>query len=429
MEKLNLPGPKAKEIIEEDEKFVSSSYGRPHPTAIEYGKGSWVWDVDGNKFLDFSTGISVCNTGHCHPEIVRTIQEQSELLIHMSNSDFRYPSLVRLAKKLVEITPGDSNKRVFFCNSGAESVEAAIKLARWATKRQLILAFYGAFHGRTYGAMSLTASKEVQRERFGPLLPGVIHIPFPDTYRNPDFDCVKYLEEVVFKTIAPPNDVAALFAEPIQGEGGYIIPPPDFFQELKKLLDKYGILFVDDEVQAGMGRTGKMFAIEHWGIIPDIICVAKGIASGMPIGATVAHRNIMNWPQGAHASTFGGNPISCEAALTTIKLLETELIENANNMGDYFLQELRKLSTEYTFIGDVRGKGLMLACEIVKDRDTKEPDPELRDKIIHECCLRGLLILGCGTSVIRFMSPLTVNKEEVDFALGVFEDSLKAIKR
>ncbi len=437
MEKLNLPGPKAKEIIEEDEKFVSSSYGRPHPTAIEYGKGSWVWDVDGNKFLDFSTGISVCNTGHCHPEIVRTIQEQSELLIHMSNSDFRYPSLVRLAKKLAEITPGDSNKRVFFCNSGAESVEAALKLARWFTKRKLVLAFYGAFHGRTYGAMSLTASKEVQREGFEPLVPGITHIPYPYCYRCPfnltypecDFACIHHIEDTIFKTTTPPSQVAALFAEPIQGEGGYVIPPPDFFQELKKLLDKYGILFVDDEVQAGMGRTGKMFAIEHWGIIPDIVCVAKGIASGMPIGATVARRDIMNWPQGAHASTFGGNPISCEAALTTIKLLETELIENVHNMGDYFLKELQKLSTEYTFIGDVRGKGLMLACEIVKDRDTKEPDPELRDKIIHECCLRGLLILGCGASVIRFMSPLTVNKEEVDFALGVFDDSLKAVKK
>ena len=437
MEKLNLPGPNAKEIIEEDEKLVSSSYGRPHPTVIKYGKGSWVWDVDNNKFLDFSAGIAVCSTGHCHSEVVRAIQEQAELLLHMSNSDFRYPSLVHLAKKLAEITPGNHSKRVFFCNSGAESVESALKLVRWFTKRKLILAFYGAFHGRTYGAMSLTASKEVQREGFEPLVPGITHIPYPYCYRCPfnltypkcDFACIHYIEDTIFKTTTPPSQVAALFAEPIQGEGGYIIPPPDYFQKLKKLLDKHNILFVDDEVQTGMGRTGKMFAIEHWGVIPDIICVAKGIASGMPIGATVAHRNIMSWPEGAHASTFGGNPVSCEAALATINLLETELIENTRNMGGYFLKELKGLSNDYTFIGDVRGKGLMLACEIVKNKGTKEPDPELKDKIIHECCLRGLLLLGCGTSVIRFIPPLIVNKEEVDFALEVFNDSLKAVKK
>ncbi len=438
MDKLNLPGIKAKKIIEEDKQFVSSSYGRPHPIVIDRGKGSWVWDVDDNKFLDFSTGISVCNTGHCHPEVVRAIQEQAELLLHMSNSDFRYPSVVKLAKKLAEITPGDSNKRVFFGNSGAEAVEAAIKLVRWYTKRKRILAFYGAFHGRTYGAMSLTASKEGQRKGFGPLVPGITHIPYPycyrcqfnQTYPKCNFACIRYIEDTLFKTTTPPSEVAALFAEPIQGEGGYIVPPPDYFQELKKLLDKYGILFVADEVQAGMGRTGKMFSIEYWeGIIPDVICIAKGLASGMPIGAIIANRDVMSWPEGTHASTFGGNPVSCEAALATIKLLEDELLENTCNMGNYLIEKLKKLSNDYDFIGDVRGRGLMIACEIIKDENTKEPNPVLRDEIINECCLRGLLVLGCGKSSIRFIPSLTVNKEEIDLAIEIVSDSLKTIKK
>jgi 4-aminobutyrate aminotransferase len=437
MKKFNLPGPKSRQLIEEDTKFISSSYGRPHDTVIERGEGSFVWDVDGNKFLDFSTGIAVCSTGHCHPEVVRAIQEQSELLLHMSSSDYRYPSLINLAKKLAEITPGNPDKRTFFCNSGAESIEAAFKLARWSTKRKLVLAYYGAFHGRTYGALSLTASKSVQRDGFDPLVPGVVHILYPYCYRCGfnlsypacEFACIKYIEDVIFKTIAPAGQVAALFAEPIQGENGYIIPPDGYFQELKKLLDKYGILFVDDEVQSGMGRTGKMFAIEHWDTVPDIVCIAKGIASGMPIGATVTRRSLMNWPQGAHASTFGGNPVSCESALTTIKLLEDGLIENAKNMGNYFLGELKKLADKYSLIGDVRGKGLMLACEIVKDRNTKEKAPKEMDKIINECCLRGLLILGCGTNSVRFMPPLTVNKEEIDLAIQIFEESLKEVEK
>ncbi|MBI4722170.1 MAG: acetyl ornithine aminotransferase family protein [Candidatus Stahlbacteria bacterium] len=437
MERLNLPGPKSKLLIEEDTKFISPSYGRPHNIAIERGEGVWVWDVDGNKFMDFTTGIAVCSTGHCHPEVVRALQEQAELLLHMSSSDFRYPSLIKLAKKLAEITPGNPHKRTFFCNSGAESIEAAIKLARWTTKRKLLLAYFGAFHGRTYGAMSLTASKSIQRDGFEPLVPGVIHIPYPYCYRcifnltYPDcnFNCIKYIENVIFKTIAPPTQVAACFAEPIQGEGGYIVPPDGYFQELKKLLDKYEILFVDDEVQAGMGRTGKMFAIEHWEVIPDIICIAKGIASGMPIGVTVARKGLMEWPQGAHASTFGGNPVSCEAAMATIKLLEDELMENAKNMGNYLLEELHKLADKHSLIGDIRGKGLMVACELVLDKKTKEKAKKETSKIIDECCVQGLLLLSCGENGIRFMPPLTIKKEELDLALQIFDDALKEVEK
>jgi 4-aminobutyrate aminotransferase len=436
MKKLSLPGPKAKKIMEEDSKLISSSYMRPHDTVIDHGKGVRVWDVDGNEFLDFSAGIAVCSTGHCHPDVVQAIQKQAGVLIHMSNSDFRYESLIRLASKLAEVTPGSPDKRVFFGNSGAEAVEAALKLARFSTGRKLVLAYYGAFHGRTYGAMSLTASKWRQREGFDPLVPGVTHVPYPYCYRCPlnlthpqcEFACIKYIEKVVFETVAPPSQVAAMFIEPIQGEGGYIVPPPGYLKELKKLLEKHGILFVDDEVQAGMGRTGKMFAIEHSDIVPDIVCIAKGIASGMPIGAIVAGPNIMNWPPGSHASTFGGNPISCEAALATIRLLENEYIENARKIGDYFIEKLTELASVNPFIGDVRGKGLMIACEIVKDKDTKEKAPDEMNAIINECSVRGLLLLGCGQNSVRFIPPLLVNKDEIDLAFDIFVDSLKTIE-
>ncbi|MDI6840899.1 MAG: acetyl ornithine aminotransferase family protein [bacterium] len=437
MEKLNIPGPKAKEIVEEDKKFISSSCTRAYPAVIERGKGMWVWDVDGNKLLDFSSGIAVVTTGHCHSEVVRAIEEQAELLLHMSGTDFYYPNQVKLAKKLAEITPGGPNKRTFFCNSGAESIEAALKVVRWATKRKLIISFYGSFHGRTYGGMSLTASKAIQREYFEPLVPGITHVPYAYCYRcifnltypKCDFACVKYIEDVVFKTTTPPTQVAALFAEPIQGESGYVVPPDGYFQRLKSLLDKYGILFVDDEVQSGMGRTGKMFAIEHWGVIPDVVCIAKGVASGMPLGAIVTRRSMMDWPPGTHASTFGGNPLSCEAALVTIRLLEQELIKNTENMGKYLLTELNKIAKNQPMIGDVRGKGLMVACEIVRDKETKEKAKEERDKIVYECFRRGLLLLGCGENVVRFAPPLIVSKQEIELALQIFEDSLKEVKK
>jgi len=435
MDKLNLPGPKAKEILKEDEKYISSSYTRPYPAVIQKGKGVHVWDVDGNKFMDFSTGIAVCSTGHCHSDVVIAIEEQAETLIHMSGTDFYYPMQVRLAEKLAEITPGAKNKRTFFCNSGAEANEAALKLARWKTERMTVLSYINSFHGRTYGAMSLTASKTVQRKGFGPFVPGIIHIFYPYCYRctinlsypSCNFACIDYIEDVVFKRMVAPEEVAALFAESIQGEGGYIIPPDGYFQRLKELLDKYDILFVDDEVQSGMGRTGKMFAIEHWEVIPEIVCVAKGIASGMPLGATVARRGLMDWAPGAHASTFGGNPVSCAAALATIKLLEDKLVENAKEMGEYCMPKLKELMTKYQFIGDVRGKGLMIGIEIVKDRKTKEKDKKKRDRIITECFKRGLLILGCGDNVVRFMPPLIVEREHIDRAVEIFEDVLKEV--
>ncbi|HID94067.1 MAG TPA: acetyl ornithine aminotransferase family protein [bacterium (Candidatus Stahlbacteria)] len=436
MNKLNLPGPKAREVLKDDERYISPSYTRPYPAVIQKGKGMHVWDVDGNEFLDFAAGIAVCATGHCHSDVVRAIEEQAEDLIHMSGTDFYYPIQVRLAEKLAEITPGAKNKRVFFCNSGAEAVEAALKLVRWKTKRMTVLAFINSFHGRTYGAMSLTASKAVQRNGFGPLLSGIIHIFYPYCYRCPinlscpscNFACIDCIEDVVFHKMVPPEEVAALFAEPIQGEGGYIIPPDGYFQKLKELLNKYDILLVDDEVQSGMGRTGRMFAIEHWETIPDIVCVAKGIASGMPLGATVARRGLMDWGPGTHASTFGGNPVSCAAALATISLLENGLVENAKEMGEYFMPKLKELMTKYQFIGDVRGKGLMIGIEIVKDKKTKEKDKKRRDRIIMECFRHGLLILGCGDNVVRFMPPLIVEKKHIDKAVEIFEDVLKEVE-
>jgi len=360
---------------------------------------------------------------------------QAETLIHMSGTDFYYPMQVKLAEKLAEITPGAKNKRTFFGNSGAEAIEAALKLARWKTGRMTVLSYINSFHGRTYGAMSLTASKTVQRKGFGPFVPGIIHIFYPYCYRCPinlsylscNFACIDYIEYVVFKRMVDSEEVAALFAEPIQGEGGYIIPPDGYFQRLKELLDKYGILFVDDEIQSGMGRTGRMFAIEHWETIPDIVCVAKGIASGMPLGAAVARRGLMDWAPGAHASTFGGNPVSCAAALATIRLLEDRLVENAKEMGKYCMPKLEELMAKYHFIGDVRGKGLMIGIEIVKDKKTKEKDKKKRDKIIMECFKRGLLILGCGDNVVRFMPPLIVGKKHIDKAMEIFEDALKEV--
>ncbi|MFA5031744.1 MAG: acetyl ornithine aminotransferase family protein [bacterium] len=437
MKKLNIPGPKAKEVLIDDEKFISP-YGRPsYKAVIEKGKGVWVWDVDGNKLLDFSSGIAVCSTGHCHPEVVRAIEEQAETLLHISETDFYCAINVTLAKKLSQITPGKFDKRIFFSNSGAESIEAAMKLARWSTKRQMFLAFYSSFHGRTYGAMSLTSSKKTQREGFGPLVPGVVHVHYPYCYRCPfnlkypecDFSCIKYIEDEVLKRVAPPHDVAAMFVEPIQGEGGYIVPPDGYLKKLKALLEKHGILYVDDEVQAGIGRTGKMFAIEHWGIIPDIICSAKALASGMPIGVTISKREIMDWPKGAHASTFGGNPVSCAAALATLKLMEDSLVENARVMGEYFMTELKKLEKQHRMIGDVRGKGLMLACELVRDRTTKEKAIEETDKVLEKCFEYGLMVLSCGENTIRFIPPLIVTKEEIDIALDIFSTVLKEIEK
>ena len=429
--RTELPGPAARRLIESDHRVTSPSYTRFYPLAVRRGLGCMIEDVDGNRFLDFTAGIAVCATGHCHPRIVEAIGRQASQLLHMSGSDFYYGPQCELAKKLAEIAPGHGPKRVFFTNSGAEAVEAAFKLARYHTGRQHVIAFYGAFHGRTMGALSLTSSKAVQRGGFAPFVPGVTHVDYPNCYRcplaEPDKSCcldsLNQIETIFHRTV-PPDQVAAIFVEPIQGEGGYIVPPPEFHRELKALAERHGILYVADEVQSGMGRTGKMFACEHWGIEPDILCLAKGIASGMPLGAIVARSEVMNWPRGSHGSTFGGNPVSCAAALETIALLEEGLIENAARVGDELMQRLLHLWPRHPSIGQVRGKGLMIGVELVRDRHTKEPAPELRDAVVQACFQKGLLLLGCGPSAVRFSPPLVVTAEEVQTAVDIFESAL-----
>ncbi len=428
----DLPGERAREVLVEDDRYISKSYTRGYPLVVKQAKGVRLEDEDGNLFLDFTSGIAVCNTGHCHPEVVQAIKDQADKLIHMSGTDFYYRPQADLAEKLAHITPGPPDKRVFFCNSGAESIEAALKLARYHTKRQRIIAFLGAFHGRTMGALSLTASKAVQEKGFAPLVPGVTHVPYGYCYRCPynltpdscDTFCVKWIEEDLFKRVIPPEEVAAIFVEPIQGEGGYIIPPVDFHRKLRALCDRYGILYVADEVQTGMGRTGKMFALEHFGIEPDIITLAKGIASGMPLGAMVSKSTVMNWIPGSHASTFGGNPVSCAAALKTIELLKGGLVENARVMGAYLKSRLETLQERFELIGDVRGLGLMVGVELVRDRERKTKAIEERSTIIQKCFERGLLLLGCGENTIRMIPPLVVTRDEIDRALSIFEEVL-----
>jgi len=425
-----LPGPEAKKVLEKDKLYISQSYTRAYPLVVKRAEGVWVEDVDSNRFLDFTSGIAVCNTGHCHPSIVAAIQSQAGQLIHMSGTDFYYEAQSLLAEKLAGITPGVNEKRVFFGNSGAEAIEAALKLARYHTKRSRIIAFLGAFHGRTMGALSLTASKALQEKGFFPLVPGITHVPYAYCYRCPAHSaypgcgcaCVEWIREDLFKRSLPPDEVAAIFVEPIQGEGGYIVPPPEFHQKLFRLARDFGILFVVDEVQTGMGRTGKMLGIEHWGLVPDIIALAKGIASGMPLGAMVSQSEVMTWIPGSHASTFGGNPVSCQAALATIELLQGGLIRNAASMGDYILNQLRELQKRFPLIGDVRGRGLMIGLELVKDPVTKEKAVEERNKVIQACFEKGLLILGCGENVLRLIPPLIIAREEVDTALTILEE-------
>jgi len=425
-----LPGPEAQKVLEKDRRFISQSYTRVYPLVVKKAQGVWVEDVDSNRFLDFTSGIAVCNTGHCHPQIVAAIQRQAVQLIHMSGTDFYYEAQSNLAGKLAEIMPGSKEKRVFFGNSGAEAIEAALKLARYHTKRSRIIAFLGAFHGRTMGALSLTASKVIHEKGFFPLVPGITHVPYAYCYRCPAHSaypgcgcaCVEWIREDLFKRSLPPEEVAAIFVEPIQGEGGYIVPPLEFHQKLYKLARDFGILFVVDEVQTGMGRTGKMLGIEHWDLVPDIVALAKGIASGMPLGAMVSQSEVMTWIPGSHASTFGGNPISCQAALATIELLQGGLIQNAASMGDYILGQLRELQKRFPLIGDIRGKGLMIGVELVKDPVTKEKAVEERNRIIQACFEKGLLILGCGENVFRLIPPLIITKKEADTALTILEE-------
>ncbi len=435
--KTKLPGPKAKQVLVGDRKFVSPSYTRPYPLVMKRGRGAMVEDVDGNTFLDFSAGIAVCSTGHAHPEVVAAIQKQAAEFIHMSGTDFYYPQMVELARKLADSVPGKAPRKVYFGNSGAEAIEAAMKVSRFHTKRDKFIAFYGAFHGRTFGALSLTASKVTQRRGFSPLVPGVTHIPYGYCYRCPynltpqtcSIDCGTFLRDVVFKTTVPPEEVAAIFVEPVLGEGGYVIPPIEFLQELKSICEDYGILFVADEVQSGMGRTGKMWAVEHFGIEPDILCTAKGLASGMPIGVMIARADLMNWPPGAHASTFGGNPVSCAAALATIKLLEGQYIQNAARIGNYLLEKISDWPTTHPLVGEVRGLGLMIAIELVRDKNTRVKAHEERDRLLQEAFKRGLLILGCGENVVRMMPPLLINQSQADVAVDIIEEVLTRIER
>lgn len=433
--KTILPGPNAAALIGVDHNHVSPSYTRIYPLVAEKGEGLWIHDPDGNTFLDFTSGIAVCATGHCHPRVVNAIKEQANKLLHMSGTDFYYTSQITLAEKLAQLAPGDGDNKVFFGNSGAEAVEAAFKLARWYTKRELNIAFFGAFHGRTMGALSLTASKTIQKKHYNPLIPGITHIPYAYCYRCPynmsypecGIECVRWVEDTLFRTTMPAEEVAAIFVEPIQGEGGYIVPPAEFHREFHKLAKKYGILYVADEVQSGMGRTGKMFAMEHFGTVPDIMALAKGIASGLPLGAMVARSDIMVWEAGSHASTFGGNPISCRAALATIELLEAELMENAKIRGEYLMTRLRELQKSIECIGDVRGKGLMVGVELVKDRVTKERATDWRNEVIQKAFQKGLLLLGCGENTIRFSPALTVTAEEIDTCLSIFGETLREV--
>jgi 4-aminobutyrate aminotransferase len=432
-----LPGPKGAAWLERDAAVISPSYTRSYPYVMDHGSGTEVWDVDGNRFLDFSSGIAVTATGHSHPAVVKAIQEQAERFIHMSGTDFYYPQQIRLAEELNRLAPGEEPKKVFLTNSGAEAVEAALKLARYTTGRPQLLAFIGGFHGRTIGALSLTGSKAVHRRGFVPLMPGVTHVPYGYCYRCAfnleypacDVACVKYIENEVFKHYVPSDEVAAVFVEPIQGEGGYVVPPPMFHPRLKELCDRHGILLVADEVQTGIGRTGKMFALDHWGVIPDMICLAKGIASGMPLGALVARASLMTWPPGAHANTFGGNPIACAAALVTLDLVEKEYMANAAAVGASMLSKLKAMQGQHPSMGDVRGKGLMIGVEMVKDKATKEAAPELRNDLVEACYRRGLLVLGCGPNTLRFMPPLNTAKPVAEEALGIFEEALTEVER
>ncbi|NDJ24566.1 acetyl ornithine aminotransferase family protein [Nostoc sp. B(2019)] len=422
----SLPGPRALAIVERDRAVTSPSYTRDYPLVVARGQGCMVEDVDGNVFLDMTAGIAVTATGHAHPEVVRAIQEQSARLLHMSGTDFYYEPMVELAEQLAIRAPfpnPQSSKtafpaRVFFTNSGAESNEGAIKLARYYTKRSLIVAFLGAFHGRTYGAMSLTGSKAVQRANFGPLVPGVTHILY-GTHASLD-----YLEKQLFATILPPQEVAAIVVEPIQGEGGYIVPEDGFLQRIREICDRYGILMVVDEVQSGMGRTGRLFAIEHWGVQPDIITTAKGIASGLPLGAILARPELMTWPPGSHATTFGGNPVACAAGIATLQLLESNLMANASQMGELLQAGLTQLHEKFPIISLPRGKGLMVAVDLLDEEGNL--DHKLRDRIIQEAFLRGLLLLGCGKAAIRFCPPLVIDSHQIQIALQIIGEILSS---
>jgi 4-aminobutyrate aminotransferase len=430
-----LPGPLAQKMIERDERLISPSYTRGYPLAVKSGRGARIEDVDGNLFLDFTAGIAVNSTGHCHPEVVKAVQDQCAQLIHMSGTDFYYEQMPALAERLSAIAPMRGPHRVYYGNSGTEAVECALKLARYHTGRQHIISFLGGFHGRTMGALSLTGSKIQQKRRFAPLVPGVTHVPYPYAYRGCNsalpteealgLACARYIEDKVFKTTLPPEEVAAIILEPIQGEGGYVVAPDIFLHEIRRICDRHGILLIADEVQSGAGRTGKWWAIEHAGVEPDIVCIAKGIASGMPLGICMARAEIMDWVPGSHASTFGGNPISLAAALTTIDIIEREGLENARRVGAAMLTRLKTWVGDYPSVGDARGRGLMVAIELVEDKATRNPVPGLRDRIVDLAFQYGLLLLGCGETSIRLCPSLLVHQQEADVALDILEECIQ----
>lgn len=430
-------GPLAQALISRDEQVMSPSLPRSYPLVIDHAHGAEVWDVDGKRYIDFMTGIAVASTGHSHPEVVAAIKDQAEKFLHICAADFYYQVAVDLAEKLNMIAPFEEDAQAFFTNSGAEAVEAAIKLARYTTGRQHFIAFFGAFHGRTLGALSLTASKHLQKEGFFPLMPGVTHVPYPDPYHpilamgdRTDYGevVVDYIENMVLSKRVSPEDVAGVFVEPILGEGGYVVPPPGFFPALRRLCDKYGILLIADEVQSGVGRTGKWWGIQHFGVEPDIVTCAKGIASGMPLGALIARKSLMTWEPGSHGSTFGGNPVSCAAALATLRLIENGLMQNAATMGEYLLDALRKMQAHHPLIGDVRGKGLMIGIEIVPPEGSTLSAHDIRDALVNHAFEHGLLLLGAGDSVLRLMPPLMIDPTTTEEALDLLETSLTAIE-
>jgi len=436
--KTALPGPKGQEIINADAQFVTPSYPRPSFKLVaERAQGVWVEDVDGNIFLDCNAGVAVCSTGHCHPEVVAAIQKQAAEMIHMCGTDYYYRHMPQLAQKLDEIVPVPSPTRTHFANSGTEAVETALKLAMHATGREKFIAFFNSFHGRTLGSLSLTSSRVAQRRGFKRQALDVVHVPYPNEFRNPfnAADCgdggagqgaLTWIEERLFKTTTPPEEVAGIVVEVVQGEGGYVPAPRNFLEGLRRICDQHGIMLIVDEVQSGMGRTGKMFASDHYDLKPDIVCIAKGIGSGLPIGVCVARASLMDWKPGAHASTFGGNPVCIAAALKTIELLEGGLVRNSAEVGDYLKSELEKLKVKYDCIGDVRGMGLMIGVEFVEGRTSNKPAPDLRDRVEVACFDRGLVILGAGTNTIRWSPPLILTKDNVDVAIEIFDQAIAA---
>jgi 4-aminobutyrate aminotransferase len=432
------PGPKAKELVKKDETYISPSYVRFYPLAIDSAEGCIVKDVDGNEYIDFNSGLVCLNVGHRHPKVVNAIKHQCDKFLHYSNTDFFYREVVDLAEKLTQITPGQFDKKVYFGNSGTEAIEAAIKMAKWHTRKHRFIAFISAFHGRTLGSLSFTASKPTQRRYFFPLLDGVTHVPYAYCYRCPfklslpecNYWCVDFIDEMVLQKYVPPEEVAGILVEPIQGEGGYVVPPPEYLPRLKKLADKYGMLLIDDEVQAGVGRTGKWWAIEHWKVEPDIMCIAKSIAAGLPLGATVSKAKIMDWEGGSHASTFGGNPLSCVAASAVIDIIKDEkLMDNATKLGSYIMKRLQELMEKCEILGDVRGKGLMIGAEIVEDKKTKKPAKEKASEIMNRCWKRGVAVITCGASTIRLAPPLIITKELVDSSMDIIEDTIKEVEK